>query len=180
MTTREVIGTALAQAEAAREYLEARYAEAKAALVTTVTDASKIDTNRADAEAKVEKARARCRELRAVLADPRQLEFITRSRERLVTPAGQPGYLPKGESSAKPVSVPPRQQAPSSKNAEAAVEPSPRKRSKRFGKAYVAPPRIREAIGLLALTLAYLHYYYLDVQLQILELPSVMVFVLHR
>jgi hypothetical protein len=37
-------------------------------------------------------------------------------------------------------------------------------------------PLLRQAIGLLCLTLAYLQYYYLDIQLQIMSLPSVTVF----
>jgi flagellar hook-basal body complex protein FliE len=38
---------------------------------------------------------------------------------------------------------------------------------------------LRQVIGLLCLTLAYLQYYYLDVQLEIMSLPSVTVFPFH-
>jgi multidrug resistance efflux pump len=50
-----------------REELETVLAKAEAALVNTVTDAAKVDANRAEADAKVHKARARCRQLRAAL-----------------------------------------------------------------------------------------------------------------
>lgn len=36
-----------------------------------------------------------------------------------------------------------------------------------------APPLVRQAIDLLALALAFLQYYFLDVQLEILLLPSI-------
>jgi hypothetical protein len=169
---REELEAALAQAEAAREELEAKLADAKAVLVTTVTDASKIDANRAEVEAKVKKARARCRQLQAALLDISRLGFIAQSRERLGALVEQSDDLSTSELITRPASVQPRRQATPRKDEGSVVKPS---RLKRFGDALAASPQVREAIGLLALTLAYLQYYYLDVQLQIMSLPSVIV-----
>mgnify|MGYP001595379749 CR=1 FL=1 len=65
------------------EDLEIALAEAKAALIKSVTDASKVESNRADAAAKVKAARARCRQLYTALAGPGHSGFITRSRKRV-------------------------------------------------------------------------------------------------
>lgn len=176
MTKRKDLEAALAQAEATRELLEAKLVEARAALVTTVTDASRIDANRVEAEAKVEMARARCRQLHAALLDTSNLESITRSRERLGALIEQSDDPSKSELVAKPPSVPPRHQTPPCKNEGSVVEPSP---SKRFGDALAASQQVRDALGLLALSLAYLQYYFLDVQLQILVLPSVIAWAPH-
>lgn len=46
----------------------------------------------------------------------------------------------------------------------------------RFNDALAASPIAREAIGLSALVVAYLQYYYLDVQFKIMSLPSVTAF----
>jgi hypothetical protein len=46
----------------------------------------------------------------------------------------------------------------------------------RFNDALAASPTARGAIGLSALVVAYLQYYYLDVQFKIMSLPSATVF----
>ncbi|MBK5106428.1 MAG: hypothetical protein JJE42_19465 [Burkholderiales bacterium] len=46
----------------------------------------------------------------------------------------------------------------------------------RFSDALAVSPIAREAIGLSALVVAYLQYYYLDVQFKIMSLPSVTAF----
>ena len=94
VTKGERIEDALAQAEAARERLEAALAEAEAALINTVSDAAKVDANWADANVKVEKARARCRQLRAALVDRDHSKRITRSRVRTDTGIKQSEELP--------------------------------------------------------------------------------------
>lgn len=176
---REELEAALAEAEASREQLEVKLAEAKDALVNTVTDASKIDAKRDEAAAKVERARERCRRLRAALADPSQVEFITRSRERLSTIIEQPEGSLQEETSAKPSSVQPRNPAPCARNESPKAESSRQKGFRQIGNALATSGHAREAIGLLALTLAYLQYYFLDVGLQIVELRSVIVIPLH-
>lgn len=174
MTKREDLEAALAQAEAAQERLEAALAEAKAALVNTVTDASRIDANQAEASAKVEKARARCRQLRAALIEPSRAELITRSRERIDTQSKQSDDLSKREATESP---------PSKQLSEPAVRGEDNKRSQdesrrqksihRVKNALASSRLVRQTMGLAAMTVAYLQYYFLDVQLQILSLPSV-------
>jgi DNA-binding phage protein len=105
-TKREELESAIAEAEAARQYLEAALAKAEAALIDTVTNASKIDANRAEAAAKVDKARARCRQLYAALVEPGHSEFITRSRRRIGTPFKQSGDLSKPSVTTSPPSIP--------------------------------------------------------------------------
>ena len=182
MTKREELETALAQAEAAREYLEAALAKAEAALVTTVTDAAKIDANRSEANAKVDKARARCRQLRAALVDPDHSEFITRSRERVNTLAKQSEGLSKREATASSLSTQISEHLARGENAQHKF--GQRKPNQGFNSGFSkqepvpkdAPARpylLRQTIGLLALTSAYLAYFHVDVQLQIICLPSI-------
>lgn len=183
VTKREGLAAALAQAEAAREYLEAALAKAEAALVDTVTDAAKIDADRTEASAKVDKARARCRQLRAALIDPDHSEFITRSRERLNTLITQSEELSKREATASPPSMPSRGHAFRGENKKSEDESRRQKPVHRFNIGFSAQERsrryavarsqlVRQTIGLLALVLTYLLYFHIDVQLQILRLPS--------
>jgi chromosome segregation ATPase len=173
VTKREQLDAALAQAEAARERLEAALAQAKAALVNTVTNASMIDANRDEASAKVEKARARCRQLRAALADPSHQEFITRSRERIGTLIKQSHERSEGGAATSPPSIQPREPAVRGEDKGSQDESRRRRLIHRFNNTLARSPHVRETIGLLALVLAYLQYYYFDVQLQILSLPSI-------
>lgn len=173
MTKREELGAALAQAEAAREYLEVALAKAEAALVNTVTDAAKIDTNRAEANAKVDKARARCRHLRAALVDPDHSEFIRRSRERVDTLVKQSDEPSKREATASSPSQKLTEHAVRGGNKRSQDESRRRKLIHRFNNVLATSPLVRETIGLLALVLAYLQYNYFDVQLQIMSLPSI-------
>jgi len=171
---REDIEFALAQAEAAREVLEVAFAEATAALLNTVTDAAKIDANQAEASAKVEKARARCRQLRAALAEPNHVDFITRSRERLNALAKQIVTLPHAlETLANSPSEQSGEHAVRGENEKSQDRSRRRSPIYRFKSSLATSPHVRETIGLLALVLAYLQYYYFDVQLQILRLPSI-------
>ena len=171
VTKRAEVEAALAQAEAAREILEAALVEAKAALVNTVTDASMIDANREEASAKVEKARARCRQLRAALADPGRSERVTRSRERIDALPGQSDDPPKlaaseqqRTSGARPVSRERRKSGYAS---------GLRQRIRQINATLAGSRCARESVCLSALVLAYLQFYYIDVQLQIVTLPSV-------
>lgn len=188
---REELEAALAQAEAARDHLEVAYAEAKAALVTTVSDAAKVDANHEEAAAKVEKARARCRQLRAALIDPALSERITRSRPRarIDTVAKQSEGFSKPEAAASPPSRP----------LIARAVPAEIKRSQdkwwrripihRFkiffsGKksshtdALARATLVRQTIELSGLVFAYLLYFHIDVQLQILRLVSLVGWIL--
>jgi hypothetical protein len=173
---REHLEAALAQAEAEREHLEAALIEAEAALVSTVTDAAKIDANRAETSANVEKARARCRQLRAALLERGYTEFIRRSHSGISTLFAQ-----SEETSNKGAAVilPPKQLGEHAARDERNIsqhESRQRKKFRQFKDVFAASPRVRETIGLLSLVTAYLQYYYFDVQLQIMSLPSVTTF----
>lgn len=170
---REDLEAALAQAEVAREYLEAALAKAEAALVNTVTDAAKIDANRDEASTKVDKARARCRELRAALVERGHSKVTTRSRERIVTVIKQSDELSKREATASPPSRQLSEPAVRGENKRSQDRSRRRRPFHRFHNALATLPHVREIIGLLALVLAYLQYYFLDVQVQIMRLPSI-------
>lgn len=176
MTESEDLGAALAEAEAAREYLEGALVEAKSMLINTVTGASKIDAIQTEASAKVEKARARCRQLRAALDDASLSEFITRSRKRLDILTKHSDDLSKREATASPPSIQPREHAVGGENKRSQDETRRRKLIYAFSNALATSPHVRETIGLLALVFAYLQYYYFDVQLQIMRLPSITVY----
>jgi len=189
VTKREELAVALAQAEAAREYLEAALAKAEAALVNSVTDAARIDANWAEANAKVDKVRARCRQLHAALADPDHAEFITRSRERMDTLIKQSEELSRREATASPPSIQSRDHALRGENKRSEDESRRRKLVHRFNigfsgrerslrYAVARSPLVRQTIGLLALVLTYLLYFHIDVQLQILRLPALLVWAL--
>jgi chromosome segregation ATPase len=174
---REELEAALAQAEAAREYLESALAEAQAALVNTVTDVSKIDVNREEAQAKVENARARCRQLRAALAKSDHAGLIVRLHERIVASARPSGGEPSRQATVE--STVPKEsagQATQGENKRSQEESRRRKAIHPFINTLVASLPMRRGIGLLGLVLAYLQYYILDIQLQILLLPSIVIF----
>jgi len=184
MTKGETIEDALAQAEAARERLEAALAEGEAALINAVSDAAKVDANWADANVKVEKARARCRQLRAALGNQDHSKRITRSRVRTDTAIRQSEELPKRELSANPPAIPSRDRALHNENKSSQDESRRRNPTRRFklgffGQALTPKDArarstlIRQAIGFLSLVLAYLLYFHIDVQLRILRLLSI-------
>ena len=181
---RETLESALAEAEAARERHEATLAKAEAALFNSVTDASKIDANRAEAAAKVETARARCRQLYAALAEPGHSEFITRSRKRMRTPAKPFGEFSKPGAATSPPSIPSSEHAAGARKETSQDELRQQKpiqrpkigfwaRERSLRYAIARTPLVRQTIGFLALILAYLAYFHVDVQLQIVSLPSI-------
>jgi hypothetical protein len=171
---REELEAALAEAEAAEEHLEAELAKAQSALVNTVTDASRIDANREEAQVKVENARARCRQLRAVLANPGHADLITRLRERIDSSTELPGGAPPKQATV--ASASPDESAGRAVRAEGSESDEGNRQprtSHRPMDALAVSLHLRRGIGLLVLVLAYLQYYFLDVQLQIVLLPSV-------
>ena len=147
-----------------RQELEVALAEAKAQLAEAVETRARLDVDSTEADARIEKARVQCRLARAALTGLDRAEL-----EPAVT-VGEPG----------------EQTGPSVRGA--------RKRSGRpRGKAIhrliagvlswevVGRGRTnwrliaRQAFMLLALVLAYLQYYFFDVQLQVARLPSLAV-----
>jgi hypothetical protein len=107
--------------------------------------------DRVGADAKLEKTRACCRQIRAALVKLNHAECLISSDERDDAKIKQSGEVSGQPAAAIPASV----QARSPKAAR------------------TQPQLMRQAISLLGLTLAYLQYFYIDVQLQIVSLPSV-------
>jgi hypothetical protein len=184
LNKREELVAALAEMDATREYLEAALAEAETALVTTVTDASKIDADRAEAMAKVDKARARCRQLRAAIVESDRSESIARTREATEPAIKQSEQLAGTEAAAGQRWFWLRGSAASAENKRSDQESRRGKQVHRFGIGFSARerrlgngvswlPLVRQTIGFSGLALTYLVYYFIDVQLQILTLRSV-------
>lgn len=145
--------TTLGNLHSDRDSLEAALAESMSALAKAVADAGRTDADRGEAGARVEKARIRCRQLRAALVHPGDSEPIARNGAWIDAPMGR--------SDRQSVHVPIARAIES----RSGIRPLERARK--------AAPLLRQAIDLLALTLAFLQYYFLDVQLEILLLPSI-------
>lgn len=164
-----------------REELEAALAKAEAALVDAVINTAKLDGDRAEANANIDKARAYCRRARAALIELKHSDSMAGSGEGVDILISQLGEVSKRGATASPPSRQLSEHAVRGKNKRSqdesrqpihrfnivfsAQEPSP-------GDALARPSLARQAIGFVALILAYLQYYYFDVQLQILSLPS--------
>jgi hypothetical protein len=166
-----------------REELEAALAKAEAALADVVIDAAKVDADRAEANANLEKARAHCRRVRAALIELNRVGPTARSGEELDILIRQLLEVSKLVAGASP---PSRQisehpdRAKYNRSQDESGRPKPVHRFKIGFLALELGPRgalarrslMRQTIGLSALTLTYLQYYYFDVQLQLLSLPS--------
>jgi len=135
-----------------REELEAAFAEAEAALAKAVNDRDKADVDAVEANAHLEKARAHCRHARAALAESNR-ERSTRSSEPRVADAEKPS----------------RERPGSQKAIQGLTGGFPARGPDAPGWRLLA----RQSLMLLALVLAYLQYYFLDVQLQVTRLPSI-------
>lgn len=173
MNKQEKLITRLAKAEAVRAELEAALAKAEAALVNTVTNAATIDRDRAEAIAKVVKARAQCRQLRLALVELNRQESKVWPDESINTPLKQPGDLSGQGASANPATRQLSEDAGRGESERSEDESQRRKPVPRGNNAIERSPLLRQATSLFALELAYLQYYYFDVQLQIMSLPSV-------
>ena len=184
MTKRKELEPALAKAEAARKELEATLAEAEAALVDAVINSTKVDGDRAEANANLDKARVYCRLLHAALvelAGPVSIGFrcADLSCDLLFSPRttcwsdcleGRLAVPPQLESSSNcpfRISIPSPEQAIHRIN----IGISAQEPSRRDALARSSIPR--QTTDLLALILAYLLYFHIDVQLQILSLRSI-------
>ena len=166
------------------EELRAALVKAEAALADAVINAAKVGGNQAAADANVDKARAYCRQIHAALAELKRPELIAWSRERIDAQIKQLEKISKREPTASPSSRQLSEHAVRGKDRRSQDKPRQRKPIHRFNIGLLAQelsPRgalarralIRQAIGLLALILAYLEYFYMDVQLQIASLPSI-------
>ena len=182
MIKREELEAALAKAEAEREHLEAVLARAEAALVNTATDAAKIDANRADASANLDRARADCVRARAALREYARSKPTTTSRERGFIQVREVPDEPAPAPVPAPVTVKIGIAGPAPKPAgnlaagpdnKSERDPGLRNLIRRADDAFARSQLLRQTVGLLALVMAYLQYYFFDVQLQIMSLPSV-------
>jgi hypothetical protein len=183
MTRREQLEIDLAAAELAREDLEAALARAEAALFNSVTDASMIDANRAEAAANVERARARCRQLRSALVELDASVSKAASHGGNKTPVAQSGVgakpaAPAGGPSIQATEPAVRKEAKKTQAVDMKRKPAHRvdtlilKKGRNAGGHAERPSLFRQAFGLSALILAYLAYFHVDVQLEIAKLPS--------
>jgi hypothetical protein len=181
---RKELEATLAEADAARKELEATLAEAEAALVDAVINSTKVDGDRAEANANLDKARVYCRLLHAALvelAGPVSIGFrcADLSCDLLFSPRttcwsdcleGRLAVPPQLESSSNcpfRISIPSPEQAIHRIN----ISISAQEPSRRDALARSSIPR--QTTDLLALILAYLLYFHIDVQLQILSLRSI-------
>jgi len=163
--------------------LRAELAEAQAELASAVLDRENPRLDGATVEARIEKARAHCRRVRALIAE--------RSR-------AQPAAIPRRQKPAPeavtkleepvPEAVPPKRRNPEPESANQPAEKTTlHRRFRHFlgvlerlsGVKSTADWRVitRQSLTLLALVLAYLQYYFLDVHLQLSRLPSLAVIV---
>lgn len=135
--------------------LEAALAEAEAELARAVTGRDAAAADVADASADVEKARAHCRQARIALTE---------------------------QNRAEPVAAPVVHTGTSNRDVK---KPSkePVARPRKTIRGYISslltrqPALARQSFMLLALVLAYLQYYFIDVNLKVLLLPSITVLV---
>lgn len=167
-----------------REELEAALARAEAALVNAVINAAEVDADRVEANAMLDKERAYCRQVRAALVELNRSESIVfrcldLSCDLLFSPRTTcwvkclEGAFAVAPQLATSSNCPIRMSTPSPDQAIhrfnigfSAQEPSPKD-------ALARPALLRQTIDLLALSLTYLLYFHVDVQLQILSLPSI-------
>jgi hypothetical protein len=146
-----------------RQELEAALARAEADLTQAVSERVEAHANVAEADAHLERARDGCRHLHDALVE-----------------------LIRAEPPPKPAE--PAETSTQGVVAEAAPSTRPRQTIRRFlqgflagklGSANAASRRMlaRQSFMLLALVLAYLQYYFFDVNLQVVRLPSMTVMV---
>ena len=167
-----------------RDELEAALALAEAALAEAIIAGSKPDALSADTGIRLESARACCRRAHTALAELNQSESVTSSRDALDTLIQDLKGLPIRRATA---SSPSRQlheeafrgvdrRAPDQSGQPKQTRGStlgPSVRERRPGNARAWSSLLRQTIGLLAVILTYLLYFHIDVQLQIVRLPSV-------
>lgn len=165
-----------------REELEATLSEAEATLADAVFYAIQVDANRVEADANLDKARANCRQVRTALVKLNHSDLMAGSYEQIDTQIALFRNVLKGEATARP---PARH---SNGYAVRGVDNGSQHESKlrrpfhrsNIGLSAQRPnPRYalasslfaRNVTYLLAVTSAYLLYFYIDVQLQIVRLP---------
>ncbi len=173
-----------AMVESTREGLESALARAEATLADTATKCTSINADQVEAEANLNKARARCRqvraalvhlelsELRALTAGPIDL-LIEELREVSTHVSGINMTLTApnrhGAHACNYVTQDDIGQRQSAQHPDVAALT----RAAGRGGSPQLPPILRQSIGLFSLIMAYLLYFHIGVQLQILSLPSI-------
>jgi hypothetical protein len=169
-----------------REELEAALAKAEAALVVAVISSATVDGDRVEANANLDKARAYCRQVRGALVELNHTESMACSgehidaRTKLLEEVSKQGAT----ATASPPSRQLSEHVVRGENKRSHDESRQRKPIHRLdigfsarepgpGDTLARPPLVRQTIGLSALILAYLLYFHIDVQLQIMSLPSI-------
>jgi hypothetical protein len=168
---------------AQRKELEDALAEAEAALAAAARDLPPLGTGRDEAIAEIEKARAYCRQARAALIDLSRTEATAKPDEKVGVlirklleisephaPAGVPA-APSGKLAVR---------GDSRKSQDGSQRPDSNRRSDAdraapepgTPDAPAMPSLARQGVSLLSLSASYLQYYFFDVHLQILSLPS--------
>ena len=186
VTNRIELEVALARAEATRIELEAALARGRARLVDSVTSAAAKDAQGDEANAKVLRARANCRELHAALLALNRAEAERRPIRPIDILGKHFDDLPKAKAAASVPSQHSSGQAVRLEYARWNDVPGRRKRASWSARTFATKklgPRaqmlIRQTIGLMALSIAYLQYYYFDVELEISRLHSIVILVFH-
>jgi len=147
-----------------RQELEVALAEAEAQLAEAVETRARLDADATGAEARIEKARVLCRLVRAALTG------LDRAEPEPAVSAGETGE--QTGLSVRGVQKPPgRPRGKTIHRLIAGVLSWEAVGRGRTNWRLIA----RQAFMLLALVLAYLQYYFFDVQLQVLRLPSLAV-----
>lgn len=169
-----------------RESLEAALAKTEAGLALAAFNAAKVDGNRDEANAKLEKERAHCRQIHNALVklDHSNETIITHSRKRIDAQIEKLAEVSKIAAAASHSRDRPVEHAVRDENKTSQDKSRQRRRMDRIS---ISGPEkqssrsvphesrliLRQAIGLLALILAYLNYYFIVVKFQISMLPSV-------
>ncbi len=158
-----------------RKELEAALANAEAALAEAAINAAKVGANRAEANANLDKTRAYCYRVRAALDELDRSAATAGANEQIDIPVKQSKEVSRQRAIATPPSLQPSRHVDRGDNKRSQDESRRRKPVQRLDQSDVLKrsPLTRQAVGLLALVLAYLLYFHIDVQLQIMSLRSV-------
>ena len=175
---------ALSKAVADRQQAFFAMSDAETEWVKAEAAMSKAEVEWVKAEAKLHMATAKRNEIIAALDELNVLGSKPRSNERIGTRITRLREAAKRGTTPSTYSTGSGERAVRDENEKSRDESVQRKPIHRFNRGFPAQdlsPRhaltrsalLRQTIGLLSLTLAYLQYYYFDIQLQIASLPSI-------
>jgi hypothetical protein len=159
-----------------REELRTSLAKAEAALTEAVVNSAVVDRHPVETNLSLDKARAYCRQARDAVAALDRSESLAISGEGIDTLIRHLGEV--SDQGTATTTATPRADAGAIAGEGGTSRDEFRRHNplRRIDSAIVKSTVIRHATSLLALTLAYLQYYYFDIQLEIMSLPSVTTF----